>query len=62
MRSDLRAEWRALRVEADDEPPSDSRRPIVFSGTVHTVIVSQTISAQTVHIAASPGDEEDRGA
>ncbi len=59
MRSDLRAEWRTARQHITESSADDSgRSPVVFSGTVHTVIVSQTISADTVHIAAQPLEPE----
>lgn len=58
MRADVRADLRALRERAEGQPANESNtQPVVFSGTVHTVILQQTITAETVHIAGRAPDE-----
>jgi hypothetical protein len=65
MRADVRAGLRELRSEVDHVAANDSRPPpVVFSGPVKTVILSQIITARTVHIAGPDKviDEEEAAA
>jgi hypothetical protein len=63
MRADVRAGLRELRSEVDHVAANDSRPPpVVFSGPVKTVILSQIITARTVHIAGPDVIDEDEAA
>jgi hypothetical protein len=68
MRADVRAGLRQLRNEVDDGAANDGRAhappPVVFSGPVQTVILSQIITARVVHIAgpSQEDSEEERHA
>lgn len=60
MRSDVRAGWREMREKAAQDAAADDAKPpsVVFSGNVGTVIVRQDISAEVVHIAGQPPEDE----
>lgn len=63
MRADVRAGLRELRSEVDHVAANDSRPPpVVFSGPVKTVILSQIITARTVHIAGPSAIDEEEAA
>lgn len=59
MRSDVRAGWREMREKVTQEAANEGhQRQVVFSGEIGTVIVQQTIYANTAHIAGQPREEE----